>query len=393
MQNFSYYNPTRIIFGKGTMSEVGKEAAAWGKKVLFHFGGGSIKKNGVYDTVTASLKAAGFDIVYLGGVVPNPHLSLVREGIALCKKEKIDFILAVGGGSVIDSAKAIAFGAKLPSSEDVWNDYYAKAEYTIRESLPLGVVLTIPAAGSESSTGSVITDAEHGLKRAVNSETIVAKFAVMDPETNYSLPAYQTACGASDILAHLQERYFTTVEHNDLSDRLLEACMRNVITNAPLALQNPDEYRYRAELMWTGTIAHNNLLDRGRVGDWATHDIEHELSALYDIAHGAGLAILFPAWMRYVHKVDIDRFVQYAVRVWNVDLPLSDKEGSVEEAIQRLQAFYKRIGMPTTLADANIADDKLRFMAENAFVGEKSHLGNFKKLSAADVEKIYRLAL
>ncbi len=393
MQNFSYWNPSRIIFGKGTMSEVGKETAKWGKKVLFHFGGGSIKKNGVFDAVTASLKDAGLQIVYLGGVVPNPHLSLVREGIALCKKEHVDFVLAVGGGSVIDSAKAITFGAKLPASQDVWNDYYMKADYTIAEALPLGVVLTIPAAGSESSTGSVVTDAEHGLKRAVNSETLISKFAVMDPQTNYSLPAYQTACGASDILAHLQERYFTTVEHNDLSDRLLEACMRNVITNAPLALQYPDEYRYRAELMWTGTIAHNNLLDRGRVGDWATHDIEHELSALYDIAHGAGLAILFPAWMRYVHKVDIDRFVQYATRVWNVDLPLSDKEGIVEEAILRLQAFYKRIGMPTTLADAGIPGDKLRFMAENAFVGERTHLGNFQKLYVGDVEKIYRLAL
>jgi len=393
MLNFSYWNPTRIMFGKGTMADVGKESAKWGKKVLFHFGGGSIRKNGVYDTVTASLKAAGLEIVYLGGVVPNPHLSLVREGIAICRKEKIDLVLAVGGGSVIDSAKAIAFGAKLPPSEDVWHNYYMKAEYCIREALPLGVVLTIPAAGSESSTGSVITDAEHGLKRAVNSETIVAKFAVMDPETNYSLPAYQTACGATDILAHLQERYFTTVEHNDLSDRLIEACMRNIIANAPLALQYPNEYRYRAELMWTGTIAHNNLLDRGRIGDWATHDIEHEVSALYDIAHGAGLAILFPAWMKYVHKVDINRFVQYAVRVWDVDLPLSDKEGIVDEAIQRLQAFYKRIGMPTRLSDVGIGKDKLRFMAENSLVGERSYLGNFLKLYADDVENIYKLAL
>ncbi|MCK9287945.1 MAG: iron-containing alcohol dehydrogenase [Sphaerochaetaceae bacterium] len=393
MLNFSYWNPTRINFGKGTMAEVGKEAAKWGKKVLFHFGGGSIKKNGVYDTVTASLKAAGLEITYLGGVVPNPHLSLVREGIEICKKEHIDLVLAVGGGSVIDSAKAIAFGAKLPPSEDVWYDYYMKASPVVRDALPIGVVLTIPAAGSESSTGTVVTDAEHGLKRAVNSETIVPKFAVMDPETNYTLPAYQTACGATDILAHLQERYFTTVEHNDLSDRLIEACMRNIITNAPLALEHPNDYRYRAELMWTGTIAHNNLLDRGRIGDWATHDIEHELSALYDIAHGAGLAIMFPAWMKYVYKVDIDRFVQWAVRVWDVSLPLSDKEGIVLEGIKRLEAFYKRIGMPTRLSDLKIGKDKLRFMAENSLVGERTHLGNFMKLYADDVEKIYNLAL
>ena len=393
MLNFSYWNPTRINFGKGTMAEVGKEAAKWGKKVLFHFGGGSIKKNGVYDTVTASLKAAGLEITYLGGVVPNPHLSLVREGIEICKKEHIDLVLAVGGGSVIDSAKAIAFGAKLPPSEDVWYDYYMKASPVVRDALPIGVVLTIPAAGSESSTGTVVTDAEHGLKRAVNSETIVPKFAVMDPETNYTLPAYQTACGATDILAHLQERYFTTVEHNDLSDRLIEACMRNIITNAPLALEHPNDYRYRAELMWTGTIAHNNLLDRGRIGDWATHDIEHELSALYDIAHGAGLAIMFPAWMKYVYKVDIDRFVQWAVRVWDVSLPLSDKESIVLEGIKRLEAFYKRIGMPTRLSDLKIGKDKLRFMAENSLVGERTHLGNFMKLYADDVEKIYNLAL
>ena len=388
MLNFSYWNPTRINFGKGTMAEVGKEAAKWGKKVLFHFGGGSIKKNGVYDTVTASLKAAGLEITYLGGVVPNPHRSLVREGIVICKNEHIDLVLAVGGGSVIDSAKAIAFGAKLPPSEDVWYDYYMKASPVVRDALPIGVVLTIPAAGSESSTGTVVTDAEHGLKRAVNSETIVPKFAVMDPETNYTLPAYQTACGATDILAHLQERYFTTVEHNDLSDRLIEACMRNIITNAPLALEHPNDYRYRAELMWTGTIAHNNLLDRGRIGDWATHDIEHELSALYDIAHGAGLAIMFPAWMKYVYKVDIDRFVQWAVRVWDVSLPLSDKEGIVLEGIKRLEAFYKRIGMPTRLSDLKIGKDKLRFMAENSLVGERTHLGNFMKLYADDVEKI-----
>ncbi|MEA5032083.1 MAG: iron-containing alcohol dehydrogenase [Sphaerochaeta sp.] len=393
MLNFSYWNPTRIIFGKESIADVGQEAAKWGKRVLFHFGGGSIKANGVYDAVTNSLKEAGLEVVYLGGVVPNPHLSLVRQGIALCKKEKIDLVLAVGGGSVIDSAKAIAFGTKLQGNEDVWNDYFMRAQYDIQDALPVGVVLTIPAAGSESSTASVITDEKEGLKRAINSETVIPKFAVMDPETNYSLPNYQTACGATDILAHLQERYFTMVGGNDLSDRLLESCMRNIIANAPLALKNPSEYVYRAELMWTGTIAHNNLLDRGRLGDWATHDIEHELSALYDIAHGAGLAILFPAWMKYVYKDNIDRFVQYAIRVWDVSLPLEDKDSIVEEAINRLQNFYRRIGMPTSLTEVKIGKDKLRFMAEKALFGERTHLGNFKKLYVDDVEKIYHLAL
>ncbi|PKL22479.1 MAG: NADH-dependent alcohol dehydrogenase [Spirochaetae bacterium HGW-Spirochaetae-4] len=393
MLNFSYWNPTRIIFGKESIADVGQESAKWGKRVLFHFGGGSIKANGVYDAVTNSLKEAGLEVIYLGGVVPNPHLSLVRQGIALCKKEKIDLVLAVGGGSVIDSAKAIAFGTKLQGNEDVWNDYFMRAQYEIQDALPVGVVLTIPAAGSESSTASVITDEKEGLKRAINSETVIPKFAVMDPETNYSLPNYQTACGATDILAHLQERYFTMVGGNDLSDRLLESCMRNIIANAPLALKNPSEYVYRAELMWTGTIAHNNLLDRGRLGDWATHDIEHELSALYDIAHGAGLAILFPAWMKYVYKDNIDRFVQYAIRVWDVSFPLEDKDSIVEEAINRLQNFYRRIGMPTSLTEAKIGKDKLRFMAEKALFGERTHLGNFKKLYVDDVEKIYHLAL
>jgi hypothetical protein len=238
----------------------------------------------------------------------------------------------------------------------------------------------------------VITNAEKGLKRAVNSETIVAKFAIMDPETNYTLPAYQTACGASDILAHLQERYFTMEQHNDLSDRLLESAMRNVIANAPLALRHPKEYRYRAELMWTGTIAHNNLLDRGRIGDWASHDIEHELSGMYDIAHGAGLAIIFPAWMKYVHNTNIDRFIQYAIRVWDVSLPVEDKEGVFTAAVDRLEAFYRSIGMPVRLSEADIGPENLRKMAETAMIGS-SHLGNFKKLYADDIEKIYRLAL
>jgi alcohol dehydrogenase YqhD (iron-dependent ADH family) len=306
MLNFNYYNPTRVVFGKGTIEQVGALVAPYGKKVLLHFGGGSIRKNGVYTQVTASLKKAGLQVVELGGVVPNPRLSLVREGIKLCRDEKIEMILAVGGGSVIDSAKAIGFGARLSDQEDVWDDYYMNQDCAVADTIPVGVVLTIPAAGSESSTGTVITDWDNNLKRAVNSETIIPKFAIMDPQTNFSLPAYQTACGASDILAHLQERYFTQEKHNDLSDRLLESAMKNIISYAPLALKHPNDYRYRAELMWTGTIAHNNLLNQGRVGDWASHDIEHELSGLYDIAHGAGLAIVFPAWMKYVYRDNLD---------------------------------------------------------------------------------------
>ncbi|MFA5468084.1 MAG: iron-containing alcohol dehydrogenase [Sphaerochaetaceae bacterium] len=392
MLNFSYYNPARIVFGAGTIKEVGVLASAYGKKILLHYGGGSIKKNGVYDQVIHSLKESGLTVVELPGAVPNPRLSLVKEGIEICKKEQIDFILAVGGGSAIDSAKAISFGAKLRDDEDIWEDYYMNGDCVIKEALPLGVVLTIPAAGSESSTGSVITDWDKNLKRAVNSETIIAKFAIMDPQTNYSLPAYQTACGISDILAHLFERYFTNEKHNDLSDRLLESAMRNIIAYGPLALKEPSDYRYRAEIMWTGTIAHNNLLDQGRVGDWASHDIEHELSGIYDIAHGAGLAIVFPAWMKYVYKQHIDRFVQFATRVWSVDLTFDDKETMVEVAIEKLENFYKSIDMPIRLGDANIDAENIRLMAEKTFEGRKS-LGQFENLSVDDVEKILKLAL
>ena len=392
MLNFSYFNPTRIVFGKGTIAQTGDLAKGYGKTVLFHYGGGSIKKNGVYDTVSQSLKEAGLKVIELGSVVPNPRLSLVREGIELCKKEQVDLILAVGGGSVIDSAKAISFGVKLPADEDVWEDYYMNGDCVVREALPVKVVLTIPAAGSESSTGTVITDWDANLKRAVNSETIIPKFAVMDPETNYSLPAYQTACGASDILAHLQERYFTQETCNDLSDRLLESAMRNIIAYAPLALKHPNEYRYRAELMWTGTLAHNNLLDRGRVGDWASHDIEHELSGQYDIAHGAGLAIVFPAWMRYVYKDNVDRFVQYANRVWDVSLTLDDKDTIIEATIDRLEAFYRLLGLPVRMSDAGIGNERVRKMSENALIG-REYLGNFRKLKSDDVEKILKLAL
>lgn len=226
----------------------------------------------------------------------------------------------------------------------------------------------------------------------MNSEAIIPTFAIMDPETNYSLPDYQTACGAADILAHLQERYFTNEIHNDLSDRLLESAMRNIISYAPLALKSPTDYRYRSELMWTGTIAHNNLLDRGRVGDWASHDIEHELSGMYDIAHGAGLAIVFPAWMRYVYTHNIDRFVQYAVRVWDISITFDDKDAIVESAIMRLEDFYRSIGLPVHLGDAGIGPDRIKEMSDNAMIG-RSSVGNFVTLNSTDVEKIFRLAL
>lgn len=390
MINFNFYNPARIVFGKGRELEAGTLVKKYGgKKVLFHYGGGSIKKTGLYDKVIKVLKEEGIAFAELGGVVPNPRLSLVREGIKLCKEQNIDFILAVGGGSVIDSAKAIAAG--VFADHDVW-DFYTKKAMAPQKALPIGVILTIPAAGSETSSGSVITNDENWLKRSMGSEVLIPKFAILNPELTYSLPAYQTACGASDIMAHLMERYFTNVTHVDYTDRLIEASLRTVLNFAPKVLEEPDNYDARAEMMWVGTIAHNNLLSTGRIGDWGSHDIEHELSGAYDIAHGAGLSIIFPAWMKYVYKENPGRFVQFAVRVFDVDLAFENQEEIILEGIRRLESFYKRIGLPTRLKDVNIGEERLREMADKAMIGRDT-FGNFKNLTSEDIYNIYRLAL
>ncbi len=390
MQNFTYHNPTAIIFGKDTEREAGKYAVAYGKKILLHYGGGSIKKIGLYDTVLKSLRDAGAEVYELGGVQPNPRLSLVQEGIALCREKQIDFILAVGGGSAIDSAKAISIG--VPYDGDVWDFYSGKAKAT--KSMPVGAVLTIPAAGSESSDSSVITNEATADKRGYTSQVFIPKFAILNPALTFSLPAYQTACGASDILAHLMERYFTQVTHVDLTDRLLEATMKTVLYYAPLVLKNPTDYDMRAEVMWAGTLAHNNLLNTGRIGDWASHGIEHELSALRDVAHGAGLAIIFPAWMKYCYSANIDRFVQFAVRVFDVELSFDRKEEIVFEAINRLEAFYKSIGMPIRLPELGFTQQDLPHMAEKCVsFRPNNHIGNFKSLDKNDVLEIYKLAM
>lgn len=383
MNSFTYYNPTRIVFGRDSEAETGPLAAIFAKKVLLHYGGGSIKRNGVYDKVTASLKNAGVEYVELGGVQPNPRLSLVEEGIQLARKEQVGMVLAVGGGSTIDSAKAIAAGAFYEG--DVW-DFYLKKD-TVRSVLPVGVVLTISAAGSESSHGSVITNEEGNRKKSLNSELLIPRFAIVNPETSYTLPPFQTACGCADIIAHLIERYFTTVKAVDLSDRLIEAALRTMLVQAPLAQQYPRDYDIRAEISWAGTIAHNNLLDRGRVGDWASHMIEHELSAIYDIAHGAGLAVVIPAWMRYVWTKHPQRFVQFAVRVMDVDLSYDYPEKIVYEAIERLEGFFRALGLATRLSELGIGSERFEEMAEKA-----GTVGNFVKLGKEDIIAIYQLA-
>jgi alcohol dehydrogenase YqhD (iron-dependent ADH family) len=389
MINFEFLNPTRIIFGRGNESQVGEWTAKYGKKVLLHYGGGSIKKSGLYDRVIESLKSNNVNFVELGGVQPNPRLSLAQKGIELARAEKVDFIVAVGGGSVIDSAKAISIG--VPYSGNVW-DFYAGASEA-QTALPIGVVLTIPAAGSESSNSSVITNEDGMLKYGLSTDKFIPKFAILNPELTFTLPAYQTAAGATDMLAHVMERYFTNVTNVDLSDKLCEALMKSIIKNAPVAIAEPENYDARAEIMWCGTLAHNNLVGMGRVGDWASHGIEHELSALYDIAHGAGLAIVFPAWMKYVYKHNIQRFCQFAVNVFGTEYNFADPEKTALQGIERLELFFKKIGMPTRLTEANLPDleSNIPLMAQKA--SSRGGPGQFVKLGAADVEKIYNLAL
>ncbi|WP_417006682.1 iron-containing alcohol dehydrogenase [Aquibacillus salsiterrae] len=387
MQNFVFDNKTKIIFGKDTEQTVGQESVSYGNKLLLHYGGGSIKESGLYDTVIDSLKAEGIEIFELGGVKPNPRISLVREGVNLCKENDIDFILAVGGGSVIDSAKAIAAGVKYEG--DAWDFFTGKA--VVEDCLPIGVVLTIPAAGSESSAGTVVTNEDGWYKRAFGDIKLRPQFAIMNPVLTYSLPPYQTAAGITDMMAHILERYFTNDKHVELTDRLCEATLRTIINNAHTVLEDPTNYDTRAEIMWSGTIAHNDLLNTGRTGDWASHDIEHELSGIYDITHGAGLAIIFPAWMKYVYKHDINRFVQFANRVWDVEIDLNNPEKTALAGIKKLEEFFKSIGMPTTLRDAEIDDEHFSDMAKKAV--EKGQLGNFVKLCADAVERIYRIAM
>jgi alcohol dehydrogenase len=386
MEAFVFQNATRIVFGKGTEEAVGRETAAMARRVLLHYGGKSSTASGLLGRVRAQLEKAGVAFEELGGVVPNPRLSLVKEGIRLVRQHKLAGILAVGGGSVIDSAKAIGIG--VPYAGDVWDFYTRKAD--VKEMLPVGVVLTLPAAGSESSNGSVVTNEEGWYKRDAGAECMRPRFAIMDPLLTITLPAYQTACGAADIMAHVMERYFTRVKAVDFTDRLCEATLRTIVRNVPIALARPDDYDTRAEIMWAGTIAHNDLLSTGRIGDWATHQIEHEVSGIYDVAHGAGLAVLFPAWMTHVMRHDVDRFAQFAARVFDVEHDYASPERTAREGVRRLRAFWKGIGLPSTLAEAGVGADRLDEMARKAT--DRGPLGAFVKLAAADVRAILDLA-
>jgi alcohol dehydrogenase len=384
MNNFVYHMPTKVIFGKKKENEVGAEVASTGcKKVLLHYGKDSIKRSGLYDTVVKSLNDSDVDFVELGGVMPNPRLALVHTGVDLCRKEGVDFILAVGGGSVIDSAKAIGIG--VPYDGDVWDFYEGKP---VEDCLPIGVVLTIPAAGSETSFNSVITNEDGDFKRGIAAQVMRPKFAILDPELPMTLPPYHMACGAVDIMAHVMERYFTKLKSVKFTDRLCEATLKTVIENIPKVLADNEDYDAWAEIMWAGSVAHNGLLGTGRVEDWGSHIIEHEISGIYDVAHGAGLAVVFPAWMQYVYKMDVERFAQYANRVWGVEYKPADLEGMALEGIEKTETFFKSIGMPVSLSDLDIPADRIEEMGNKVL-----RKGSFLPLTPEHAIEILKIAL
>lgn len=390
MQNFSYYSPTEFVFGRGAEEKAGEMIRKrGGTKALVHFGGGSAIKSGLMDRVTASLEAANIPYVTLGGVQPNPRSSLVYRGIELARAERVDFILAVGGGSVIDSSKAIALG--VPYEGDFWDFFCGKARP--EKALGVGVVLTLAAAGSEGSKSCVITQEDGGFKRGCGSELNRPKFALMNPEVTYTLPAYQTACGATDMMAHVLERYFTNEKGVDLTDRLCEAVLSAVIKAAPVAIAEPDNYDARAQLMWASTLAHNDSCGLGREGDWASHQIEHELSARYDVAHGAGLAVVFPAWMRYQIDHDPMRFAQLAVRVWGCDMDFEHPEKTGLDGIGRFEQLLKSIGMPTRLSEMGVNPADIPAMAEKCKRNNAGKLGFFRPLDTEDIANILYSAM
>ncbi len=391
MLNFDYNASTRLIFGKDTQKEIGALLKPYAKKILLHYGGSSIKKSGLYDTVVASLKENGIEFVELGGVVPNPRLSMAHTGIALCKKENVDLILAVGGGSAIDSAKAIAAGVYFEG--DVWDVY--EQGLAIEKALPVVTILTIPAAGSETSEHTVITNEEKQLKYGYASQHLRPLLSIMNPELFFTLPKNQVGNGVTDMMSHILERYFTNTTHTDVTDGLCEALLKTIMKNALILSQDPQNYDAWAEVGFAGTLAHNGLVGMGREQDWACHNMEHELSAIYDVAHGAGLAVLTPAWMQYVYKDNINMFVQFAVNVMGVDGSYRDPDAIVLEGIARLREFLKKMGLPGTLQELGIDESKLELMAKKstgAAFGNEHSIGGLKKLYWQDVLAIYKLA-
>ncbi len=389
---FNYYTPTRVIFGRDAELRVGEMIKLFGgTKVLIHYGGGSVIRSGLMQRVTDTLDAAGIAYIMLGGAVPNPRLSLVYKGIELCKKEGVDFLLAVGGGSAIDSAKAIGYG--VYNGGDVWDFYDRKRK--AEGCLPLGVILTLSATGSEMSDSSVITKEEGLIKRGYSSDYGRAKFALLNPELTMTLPDYQTACGCADIMMHTMERYFSGGGTMQLTDALAEGLLRTVMANAEILVKDPKNYDARAEVMWAGSLSHNGLTGCGSDGgDWMTHKLEHELGGLYDVAHGAGLTAIWGSWARYVYRDCLPRFRRFAVNVMGV-APVGTDEEIALKGIEATEAFYRRIHMPTNLRElgVNPTEDELRTMAHKCAEGVGGAKGSAKLLHEADMLAIYRASL
>ena len=392
MLDFTYYTPTKVVFGKHAEEQVGRLTAEQGaKKALVHFGGQSAQKSGLLDRVVESLHAAGVETVLLGGVKPNPRLSLVYEGIDLCRKEGVDFLLAVGGGSVIDSAKAIGYG--LANEGDVWDFYEKKRQPSA--CLPVGVVLTIAAAGSEMSDSSVITKEEGGLKRSVKSDLSRPRFAVMNPELTYTLPPYQTASGCTDILMHTMERYFTPRQGQgaEFTDGLAESLLRTVMASARVLRDDPLNYDARAHVMWAGSLSHNGLTGCGTLGDWATHQLEHELGGMFDVAHGAGLAAMWGSWARYVYREDPARFARFARNVMGL-CDVGSQEQTALAGIEAFEGFLRDIRMPVNLPQLGleVTDAQIDELAYKCTFMGKRTIGSFKVLGEEDIKAIYRMA-
>lgn len=390
MNNFTFYSPTYFVFGKGTEETTGQYVKRFGgHKVLLHYGGGSVVKSGLLGRVKASLEAEGIDYVELGGVQPNPKSGLVYEGIELCRKEKIDFVLPVGGGSAIDSGKAIAMGVLYDG--DFW-DFYTGTPVT--EALPVGVVLTLAATGSEGSTDTVVTQENGMYKRCADGDVLRPKFAIMNPELTTTLPPYQTASGISDIMSHCMERLFSHTKDVEITDRLLEAVLLTMVKEGKRVIADPGNYAARANILWAGMVAHNNITGVGRDQDWGAHHMENELSTTYGCSHGAGLAILTHAWMTYVLSlgIGIERFVEFAVRIWGCQMNYEDPTVTAKEGIAALKDFMKAIGMPTSISEIGGKEEDIPMLVKNMFHGAPNH-GNFLKLTEEHAAKIYRLAL
>ena len=392
MKDFVYYAPTEVVFGKDSEKQVASLVKKYGgKKVLVHYGGQSAKKSGLLDNICGLLNEGGVEFIELGGVVPNPRLSKVKEGIALCREQNIDFILAVGGGSVIDSAKAIAYG--VPYDGDVWDFYLGKA--TAETCLPVATVLTIPAAGSEMSESSVITNEDGDVKLGYSNNISRPKFAIMNPVRTYTLPPYQTAAGVTDMIMHTMERYFTHDDDMTLTDSVSEALMRTLKDSVMEVLKNPTDYRHRAQIMWGGSIAHNGLTGCGLSDDWATHQLEHELSGMFDATHGAGLAAIWPSWARYVYKENVSRFVRFAVNVMGVENDFTNPEATALKGIEAMEEFYHAIGMPINIHELigrEVTDDEIHEMVRKCSRNYTTSQGRFKVLQVEDMEAIYCMA-